>query len=52
MIRHNFFKTSFFLSVISEWNKFDVEIRNSASLDILKDIYSVLSEQSPIMSLK
>ena len=30
-VRHNFFKNSFFLSVISEWNKLDLEIRNAAS---------------------
>ena len=35
-VRHNFFKNSFFLSVISEWNKLDLEIRNSASLEIFK----------------
>ena len=35
-IRHNFFKNSFFPSVVSEWNKLDLEIRNSASLKILK----------------
>ena len=34
-VRHNFFKNSFFPSVISEWNKLDPEIRNSASLEIL-----------------
>ena len=35
-VRHNFFKNSFFPSVISEWNKFDLDIRNSASLEIFK----------------
>ena len=35
-VRHNFFKNSIFPSVISEWNKFDLEIRNSASLEIFK----------------
>ena len=35
-VRHNFFKNSFFPSVISEWNKLDLEIRNSASLEIFK----------------
>ena len=34
-VRHNFFKNYFFPSVISEWNKLDLEIRNSASLEIL-----------------
>ena len=29
---HNFFKNSFFPSVIIEWNKLDLEIRNSESL--------------------
>ena len=35
-VRHNFFKNSFFPSVISEWNKLDLEIHNSASLEIFK----------------
>ena len=35
-VRHNFFKSSFFPSVISEWNKLDHKIRNSASLEIFK----------------
>ena len=35
-VRHNFFKNSFFPSVINEWNKLDLEIRNSASLEIFK----------------
>ena len=35
-VRHNFFKNSFFPSVIGEQNKFDLEIRNSASLEIFK----------------
>ena len=35
-IRYNFFKNSFFPSVISEWNKLDLEIHNSASLEIFK----------------
>ena len=34
--RHNFFKTSFFPTVISEWNKRDLEICNSAFLEIFK----------------
>ena len=35
-VRHKFFKNYFFPSVISEWNKLDLEIRNSASLEIFK----------------
>ena len=35
-VTHNFFKNSFFPSVINEWNNLDLEIRNSASLDIFK----------------
>ena len=35
-VRHNFFTNSFFPSVITEWNKLDLEIRNSASLEIFK----------------
>ena len=36
-IRHNFLKNSFFPSVISEWNKLDLEICSSASLEIFKN---------------
>ena len=35
-VRHNFFKNSFFPSVISESNKIDLEIRNLASSEIFK----------------
>ena len=34
-VRHDYFKSSFFPSAISEWNKFDLNIRNSASLNKL-----------------
>ena len=34
--RHNFFKNSCFPSVISEWNKLNLEICNSVSLEIFK----------------
>ena len=36
-VRHNFFKNSFFSSVISEWNKLDLQISSSASLEIFKN---------------
>ena len=32
-IKHNFFKNTFFLSTIIEWNKFDPAIRNSTSFN-------------------
>ena len=35
-VRHNFFKNSFFPSVIIEWKKLDLEIRNSDFLEIYK----------------
>ena len=35
-VRHDFFKNSFLPSVISEWNKLDLEIRNPAFLEIFK----------------
>ena len=35
-VRHNFFKNYFFPSVVSEWNKLDLEICNSASWEIFK----------------
>ena len=36
-VRHNYFKNSFFPSAISEWNKLDLNIRNSASLNTFKN---------------
>ena len=35
-VRHDYFKNSFFSSAISEWNKLDLNIRNSASLNPFK----------------
>ena len=35
-VKHDYFKNSFFLSAISEWNKLDLNIRNSASLNVFK----------------
>ena len=35
-VRHDYFKKSFFPSAISEWNKHDLNIRNSASLNAFK----------------
>ena len=35
-VRHDYFKSSFFCSAISEWNKLDLNIRNSASLNAFK----------------
>ena len=35
-VRHNFFKNSYFPSLIREWNKLDLKIHNSASLEIFK----------------
>ena len=32
----NFFKDSFFLAVISEWNSLNVNIRNSSSINVFK----------------
>ena len=36
-IKHNFFKNSFFLSTIIEWNNLDPAIRNSASFNSFKE---------------
>ena len=36
-VKHNYFKNSFFPSAISEWNKLDLNIRNSASLNAFKN---------------
>ena len=35
-VKHNFFKNSFFPSVVIEWNKLDQNIRNSENLFIFK----------------
>ena len=35
-VKHNFFQNSFFLSMVIEWNKLDLNIRNSESLSIFK----------------
>ena len=35
-VKHDYFKNSFFPSDISEWNKLDLNIRNSASLNAFK----------------
>ena len=32
-VRHDYFKSSFFPSAVSEWNNLDLNIRNSASLN-------------------
>ena len=34
--RHNFFKDSFFLVVISEWNSLDINIRNFFCINVFK----------------
>ena len=36
-VKHNFFKNSFFSSVIIEWNKLDLNIRNSENSFIFKE---------------
>ena len=35
-VKHNFFQNSFFPSAVIEWNKLDLNIRNSESLNIFK----------------
>ena len=35
--KHNFFKNSFFLSVIIEWNNLDPNLRNSKSISVFKE---------------
>ena len=35
-VRHDYFKNSFFLFAVSEWNKFYSNIRNAASINIFK----------------
>lgn len=35
-VRYGYFKSSFFTSAISKWNKFNLNIRNPGSLNIFK----------------
>ena len=35
-VNNNYFMSTFFLSTITEWNKFDLSIRKSASLNVFK----------------
>ena len=35
-VKHNFFRNSFFPSAVMEWNKLDLSIRNSESLNFFK----------------
>ena len=39
-IKHNFFRNSFFRSALIEWNKVDLNIRNSENLNIFKKTLS------------
>ena len=36
-VKHNFFRNSFFPSAVIEWNKFDLNIRNSESLNVFNN---------------
>ena len=36
-VKHNFFRNSFFPSVVIEWNKLDLNIRNFESLNVFKN---------------
>ena len=46
-IRHNFFKNSFFLSAVIEWNNLDLSIPNSENLTIFKKKYLEIYKSSP-----
>ena len=35
--KHNFFRDSFFLSAIIEWNNIDPSLRNSKSVSVFKE---------------
>ena len=43
----NFFKNSFFPAVILEWNKLDVNIRNSASCNVFKRVILKFTRPEP-----
>ena len=45
-------RSSFFPSVISEWNKFDLKIRNSASLNISKKNFRNSYQIKPLTTLR
>ena len=36
-VKHNFFKNFFFPSMIKEWNKLDMKIRDSNTLESFKE---------------
>ena len=46
--KHNFFKMTFFPSTISEWNKLDPSLRNSASHNVFKN--SILKSIRPSLN--
>ena len=46
-IRHNFFKNSFFLSTIIEWNNLDPTLRNSKSFFVFKNSILKFVRPSP-----
>ena len=46
-IKINFFKNSFFPAVILEWNKLDVNIRNSASCNVFKRVILKFTRPEP-----
>ena len=41
-VRRNYFKNSFFSSVITEWNRLDLNIRSSVSLNIFKNLLNFI----------
>ena len=43
----NFFKSSFFPAVIQEWNKLDVNIRNSVSCNVFKRVILKFTRPEP-----
>ena len=38
-VKHNFFRNSFFPSAVIEWNKLDLNIRNSENLNVFKNSF-------------
>ena len=49
--KQTFSKNSFFPAVILEWNNLDVNIRNSASCNFLRELYQNLLDLNPIKYL-
>ena len=46
-VKHDFFKNTFFSSIIIEWNKLDLKIKNSESIETFKKTILPFIRSSP-----